>query len=100
MPAYVLWQYFEQSFFPAAAFHTAAVASSEAAVRRCRAWKYPSQGSRRSRATRRGTVRTVNRSGSRRGVNSAQLTGTETGAPGRARAENAEIDVFVRLLRR
>lgn len=42
----------------------------------------------------------VKRSGRSRGESSSQAMGTDTGAPGRARAENAATEVAVRLFRR
>ena len=47
-----------------------------------------------------GTVAIVKRSGVRDADSSDHAIGTEIGASGLARVENAAIDVFVRLLRR
>ena len=50
----------------------------------------------RSAATRAGTVSTVKLRGSSAGVSSSQVSGTETGAPGRARVEYAATAVLPR----
>ena len=65
---------------------------------RCLVLQYPAHGSRRRRRSRSGAVTGVHRTAS--ALSSRQSTGIDTGAPGRARGENAQTEVFVRVFRR
>jgi len=74
---------------------TRTTARNEAAEIVCALRQYSFHGSTRTRSRRRGTVRSVQLSGGSR--ISFQPIGMETVAPGRARRENAQTDVLVRL---
>jgi hypothetical protein len=64
---------------------------------RCLAVQYPAHGSLLRRFNRCGTVNSDHRAGPR--LRSRHSSGIDTIAPGLARGEKAETDVFVRLFR-
>jgi hypothetical protein len=86
------------SVWPRDAYGSSRSAWMDTRVSVCALAQYPAHGSVLRRRSRCGTVFSVHRSGPLR--SSRQSSGTDTGAPARARGENAETDVFVRLLRR